>query len=184
MYTMGLKESDDISKIIDTMLEENPDHSFGIYAKGNSANVALKAMEKDKRIRYGIVENYFPTLEDHLLYMNYDDLIYSQKYLNKYILKNTLDYLDTSIDEVSIHPDRINQPILMLSTPYNYEAMSVLHDTVNSADKYLMLFEENILLKTGYKGADEGLLNCLTEFIEMYSNEAKEYIHDEIFQPS
>lgn len=184
MYTMGNMEADDISKIIDSFIEKHPDHSFGIYAKGNACNVALKAMENDKRIHYGIVEHYFPTIKDHMKYINNDDVVYSSNFIDGYILDNTLDYLNTSKEELAINTELITQPILMLSTPYNLSEMSLLHDSVSSENKYLMVYKENIGLTTSYPRQDEGLLSCLTEFIEMYSEEARQYIKDQIFQPT
>ncbi len=183
LYTMGLKEADDISKIIDSFVEKHPDHSFGIYAKGNSANVALKAMEQDKRIHYGIVEHYFPTTEEHIRYLNYDDVLYNSSMINHYILDNTLKYLETTKDEVMVDASSITQPILMLSTPYNYDNMSLLYDTVSSENKYLIRFEENIMLSLTARD-DDGLYNCITEFIEMYSEEARQEVREHFFQPS
>lgn len=183
LYTMGLKEAEDITKIIDSFVEKNPDHSFGIYARGNSANVALKAMENDKRIQYGIVENYFPSTEEHLRYLHYDDVLYNSEMVSSLILDNTLNYLETTRDEVTIHTKDITQPILMLSSPGNYRNMALLYDTVSSQNKYLIPFDENVFYAFKMRKNDE-LYECVTEFIEMYSEEARLQILEKVFVPS
>lgn len=180
MFTLGVKEADDVSRIIDRILELHPDHSFGIYAKGNTSNIALKALSQDKRIRYGILENYFDSATETLHYLNQDDVFVESEMFNNYLLNQALKHLDVLPEDIEIDLDEIDQPILILSTKYNDEKLQKLYNELGSEDKYIRRFDRNVWLLPNAQD-DEGLKECLWEFLENYSLQAQEYSQENIF---
>lgn len=184
IYTLGIREADDISRLIDDMTERFPDHSFGIYARGNTSNIALRAMKNDKRIRYGVVENHYLEPKDELASMYYDDMLFSSDFVERNLLKEALQYLDVDQNALQIDYKEITQPVLLLSTDYNYAAMSALHDELGSDSKIIQLFKDNTFLRLGYGQEDEGLKACIEEFLLLQSENAREYVKEQVFQPS
>ena len=184
MYTMGIKEVQDVRAIIDAIVEEHPDHSFGIYARGNSSNIALKAMENDSRIQYGVVEHFYENTTDQIQALNHDDILYSNKYLNKYLVDKTLDFLKTTEAEINVNPERIQQPLLMLANPYNYNSLCHLYEDISSEDKYLYEFQPD-RDRWGYQRlTGEGLLEKIQEFVLKNADKSKLYVKEQVFQPS
>ena len=90
LYTLGVNEAKDISSIIDYILSIHPDHSFGIYGRKNTGNILLKALEMDKRISYGILENYDNHPIETIEKMNYDDVFIKNRFLKNRLLDQTL----------------------------------------------------------------------------------------------
>lgn len=184
LYTLGIKEAEDISRIIDLILEMYPDHSFGIYAKGNSSNIALKALGQDKRIRYGIVENFFVEPVDQIEYLNYDDVLVSSSFIKDHIYGRALKYLDAKEADLEINYKNISQPLLMLCTVYNEDNIRILNNRIFSSDKVISKYIKNYTLLPSINGKDEGLVECISEFIKVHAEEAQEYTKEQVFQPS
>lgn len=184
LYTLGIKEAEDVSKIIDMITNIYPDHSFGIYGKGNASNIALRAMSQDERIRYGIVENFHNSAAQQLEYMNVDDIFFSSDLINNRIYTQAIDFLEIDKEEIEIDLKKIKQPLLILSTPYNLNEMTHLYNGICSETKILSLYNENITLKLYPPSEDEGLKDCIEEFILLQSEEATEYVKEQVFQPS
>lgn len=182
LYTMGIKEADDISKIIDMIVELYPDHSFGIYGRGNSSNIALRAMSQDPRIQYGIVENFHIDASHHLEYLNVDDIFFSSDLINNQVYKQALDILELDQEQMNIDLQNITQPLLICSTPYNYQEMYTLWGEVCSEKKILNIYNKNIWLNPNIQ-EDEGFRDCIYEFVELQSEEARNYIKEQVFQP-
>ena len=168
LYTLGVKEATDVTHLIDEVLAAHPDMSFGIYARGNTSNIALKALSQDSRLRYGIVEYFYENPMNHLQYLNYDDVLIQSTILNEYVLDRSLKFLDQSRTDLNLKLDNITQPMLMLSTPYNYDAMQQLSNYICSDDKQVVLFNENIYLEP-WKQDDEGYVECIKDFLEINS---------------
>ena len=60
--TYGYHEKNDISLIIDTIKENQPTSKIGIWGNSLGGAIALQAIEKDKRIAFGIIESTFTDL--------------------------------------------------------------------------------------------------------------------------
>lgn len=184
IYTLGIREADDISRLIDDLTERFPDHSFGIYARGNTSSIALRAMERDKRIRYGVVENHYLEPKNELASLYYDDMLFSSDFVERNLLKEALQYLDVDQNALEIDYSKIDQSILLLSTDYNYDAMSSLHSDLGSENKILRLVKDNTFLRLGYGNEYSGLKSCIEEFLTLESERAREYVKERVFQPS
>ena len=183
MFTLGVKEANDVSLVIDRILELHPDHSFGIYARGNTSNIALKALIQDKRIRYGVLENYFDNATETLHYLNSDDVFVESEMFNTYLLKQALKFLKVKPEEIELDLTKVDQPILILSTKYNDDKLQKLFDKISSEDKYKRRFDKNVWLLPNAKD-DEGLKECLWDFLETYAIQAQEYSKENMFQLS
>ncbi len=171
LYTMGIKEAKDVSLIIDYILELHPDHSFGIYARGNTGNIALKAMENDSRIRYGIIENFYKHPLETLQRFNYDDVFVKNKTLQDYILKQSMDFLDLNIEEHQPNLQRIDRPVLLLKTEYNKPELDYLESLLVNSEIYHMYFPENnyLLANLSDRKRSSDYISCVSEFLEMQS---------------
>lgn len=166
LFTLGVKEAKDISKVIDHVISIYPDHSFGVYARTNTGNIALKAMENDKRIQYGIIENYDLHPMETIEKMNYDDVFIKNKSIRNFILNKTIKNLDIDESECFIDVNKVSQPILLLQNIYNKENLDVLEDKLIHAEIYKMFFPENPALLF-YKDEKDSydVKECVSDFI-------------------
>ena len=60
--TYGFYEKNDISQIIDMILDENPNESIGIWGNSLGGAIAIQALELDKRLKFGVIESTFTSL--------------------------------------------------------------------------------------------------------------------------
>lgn len=150
IYTLRIREADDISCLMDDMTERFPDHSFGIYARGNISSIALRAMERDKRIRYVVVENHYLEPKVELASIYYDDMLFSSDFVERNLLKEVLQCLGVDQSALEVDYSKIDQSVLLLSTDNNHEAMSSLHTELGSKNKILRLGKDNDFLRLGY----------------------------------
>lgn len=168
-FTFGAKESQDVAAIIDRILELYPDMRFGIYALMDSGNIALKAMERDKRIEYGIIEHAFSDTKEYLSHYSDYDFGLSIPYISDIIKKRSLAFLDITEDEIKIYPEKIDQPILFLDvdlkTPYMYD----LYNAVKSKAKFYMNLSKAKFKGHYYPDFDDIYYQCLYEFIQNYA---------------
>ncbi len=184
-FTLGVKEAEDISKIIDYILSIYPNHSFGIYARYNTGNIALKAMQRDKRIMYGILENYDEHPLKTLEKMNFDDVFIKQPFIKNYVLKQTINHLDLEENETAINYNELDVPLLFLTTDRNKKEFNILKSRLTNSELYSMYFPENEWLQIGLNQKDNSyqLKDCLVDFIESQSVQAIEKSKELYFTP-
>lgn len=168
-FTFGVQESKDVSSIIDRVVELYPDMRFGIYALMDSGNVALKAMEQDKRIEYGIIEHAFETTNEYLYHYSNYDFGLSLPYISDIIKNRSLAYLNITENEVKIHPEKIDQPILLLDVDTNTPFMSKLYNTIHSKTKFYTNLSKAKFEGHYYPDFDDLYYQCLYEFIQNYA---------------
>ncbi len=185
LYTMGVNEAKDVSQIIDHILSIYPDHSFGVYARSNTGNIALKAMESDKRIQYGIIENYDLHPIETIEKLNYDDVVVKNNILKNFLLKRSLNNLEINEKECEIDLNKIKQPVLLLQNEYNINNLEILEDKLVNAEVYKMYFPDNPYLYTSknIKGKSYLLKDCLFDFIQLQASFAINNAENLYFSP-
>ncbi len=186
LYTMGVKEAKDITAIIDYILSYNPNHSFGIYARNNTGNIALKALELDERIRYAVLENFDNHPLETIQRMNYDDVFIKNELIQDYVLNKTFNYLDIDESESEIDFNKIDQSILLLQTENNMNALNSLEKKLINSDIFKMYFPSNPYLLSYYKDTSSSysLKDCLVDFISTQSQNAIENSNNYFFTSS
>lgn len=65
--TYGFKEKEDVSLIVDMIKNKAPNLSIGIWGHSLGGAIALQALERDKRIEFGIVQSTFTQLDQVVL---------------------------------------------------------------------------------------------------------------------
>jgi len=185
LYTMGVNEAKDVSTIIDYILELHPDHSFGIYGKWNTGNIALKAMESDPRISYGIVEAYSDHPLETVQKINYDDVLIKNKFFQDHVFSKSLSYLDIEIEQYQLDFEKINRPILLLKTVHTDKELSNLQNHLVHSEVYHMTFpwHERVKGKYGYRSISNEVIECLKDFISTQSVIAIEDAKTKFFVP-
>ena len=146
--TYGFKEKNDISKIVDHIKSQNPTIKIGIWGNSLGGAIAIQALEKDKRIEFGLIESTFREL-DEIVY-DYKNRIlkgFGIRYMSDYALKRAGQVADFNPAEVK--PIRsvknIEQPIFMthgdadISISVNYG--KDLFNNLKSQDKELLIVE-------------------------------------------
>lgn len=113
--TFGYYEKLDISKYIDTLQKLMPDQHIGIYGASLGGAVALQALEMDKRLKFGIVESTFNTLENVVVEYGRDYFKFRSHWLARRVL--TKSAVIARFEPFEIQPVRscrnIEQPMFM-----------------------------------------------------------------------
>lgn len=170
--TYGFKEKDDISLIVDYVTEVTPEMKIGIWGSSMGGAIAIQAMEKDKRIAFGIVESTFTNLNQIV----YD---YQKRFSGGIGLRFLTDYVleragvIAGFDPKSVSPllavKNIEQPIFIAhgdqDKRISYKYGEALFNNLASKDKTFELIAGAGHLNLGQIGGEEYYKKVLA-FIE------------------
>ena len=114
--TFGFYEKDDVSKFVDIAVAKYPDLPVGIHGASLGGAVALQALEHDKRLKFGIIESTFNTLENVVIEYGRGYFKFRSRWLAKRVLTKSADIARFKpFDIKPIESCRnIEQPILMV----------------------------------------------------------------------
>ena len=114
--TFGEYEKKDLSKIIDFIFKKLPNVPFGIHGSSLGGAVALQSLEFDERIKFGIVESTFNTLENVVVEYGRDYFKFRSHWLAKRVLSKSA--IIAKFNPFAIKPvescKNIKQPILIV----------------------------------------------------------------------
>lgn len=114
--TYGFEERNDVSKIIDYILEKNPNSSIGIWGNSLGGAIAIQSLEHDSRLSFGIIESTFTDLSQ--IVFDYKKRILQGigiRFLSDYVLKRAgkLAGFDSSLVKPIDSVGNINQAVLI-----------------------------------------------------------------------
>lgn len=114
--TFGEYEKKDLSKMIDSVLKRLPNVPIGIHGSSMGGAVALQCLEFDERIKFGIVESTFNTLENVVVEYGRDYFKFRSRWMARRVLSKAA--LIAKFNPFSIKPvescKNIEQPMLMV----------------------------------------------------------------------
>jgi uncharacterized protein len=114
--TFGEYEKRDLSKMIDSILKRLPNIPIGIHGSSMGGAVALQCLEFDERIKFGIVESTFNTLENVVIEYGRDYFKFRSRWIARRVLSKAA--LIAKFNPFSIKPvescKNIEQPMLMV----------------------------------------------------------------------
>ncbi|HEY9700909.1 MAG TPA: alpha/beta fold hydrolase [Allocoleopsis sp.] len=113
--TFGQYEKLDVTRFIDTISRRFPKLPVGIHGSSMGGAVALQALAYDKRLKFGIIESTFNTLENVVEEYGYEYFKFRSRWLARRILSKAA--LIANFNPFEIKPveacKEIEQPILM-----------------------------------------------------------------------
>ena len=114
--TFGFYEKEDVSKYVDIAVAKYPDLPVGIHGASLGGAVALQALEHDKRLKFGIIESTFNTLENVVIEYGRGYFKFRSRWLAQRVLTKSADIARFKpFDIKPIESCRnIEQPILMV----------------------------------------------------------------------
>jgi uncharacterized protein len=114
--TFGENEKKDLSKMIDSVLKRLPNVPIGIHGSSMGGAVALQCLEFDERIKFGIVESTFNTLENVVVEYGRDYFKFRSRWIARRVLSKSA--VIASFNPFAIKPvescKNIEQPMLMV----------------------------------------------------------------------
>jgi dipeptidyl aminopeptidase/acylaminoacyl peptidase len=102
--TLGYYEKNDISEIVDYLLERDPSQEIGVYGNSLGGAIALMAMANDKRIKCGVIESTFANLREVI-----SDYFIRLFYVGPMFISNIA--LDKAGELAKFNPDDVNPEI-------------------------------------------------------------------------
>jgi uncharacterized protein len=114
--TFGFYEKNDVSKFIDVIKDKFPDLPVGINGASMGGAVALQALAYDKRLKFGIVESTFNSLEEVIIEYGRGYFKFRSRYLAQRVLSKSADiahYKPFDIKPVE-SCTQIEQPMLLV----------------------------------------------------------------------
>lgn len=165
MYTLGIKEADDVSACIDRMLELYPNQTFGIYAIDRTGQIALAAMQADERIQYGILSDFVFDATKQLKRLHYNDLLLGN-WANQFLLDRALAQIQLSISDLPVFPSQLRQNILFLDNALNRKELQRLNNQLDSSKIEVLQLPESKLLRSYVTQLEEPMVRGITKFIE------------------
>ncbi len=127
--TYGALEKDDITIIVDSLQQQFPNTTIGIWGHSLGGAVALQSLEQDKRIEFGIIESTFSNLDEIVVeYQKRFSLGIQSKPLAQYALKRAGVIADFDPNNVSpeLSAANIEQPVFMAHS-LNDEKIAIEH---------------------------------------------------------
>ncbi len=114
--TFGFYEKEDVSKFVDIAVAKYLDLPVGIHGASLGGAVALQALEHDKRLKFGIIESTFNTLENVVIEYGRGYFKFRSRWLAQRVLTKSADIARFKpFDIKPIESCRnIEQPILMV----------------------------------------------------------------------
>ena len=113
--TFGFREKHDVSSAVDTLLARHPGLHLGVMGHSLGGAVALQALAEDKRLRFGIIESTFHSLE--AVVEQYGENYFGIR--SNWLARHTLDKSAAiaHFDPYAVRPfesaERIQQPVFM-----------------------------------------------------------------------
>jgi uncharacterized protein len=113
--TYGFYEKEDVSKIINQIKMKYPLTPIGIWGSSLGGAVAIQALERDKRLQFGIIESTFTDLDAIV----YDYMEHRLHFQNRFLARRALCHAEeiASFDTEKVRPiesvKHIHQPIFM-----------------------------------------------------------------------
>lgn len=114
--TFGHYEKSDVSQFVDIALAKFPDLPVGIHGSSMGGAVAIQALEHDKRIKFGIIESTFNTLENVVVEYGKGYFKFRSRWLAQRVLSKSASI--AGYQPFDIKPiescKNIEQPVLMV----------------------------------------------------------------------
>ncbi len=139
--TFGFHEKKDVSKFIDIAISKFPSLPVGIHGASMGGAVAIQALEHDERLRFGIIESTFNTLENVVIEYGRGYFKFRSRWLAQRILSKSADIAE--FKPFDIKPiescKNIKQPVLMVhgdideKIPIEFNQQN--YDALKSEDK-------------------------------------------------
>lgn len=144
--TYGFYEKEDISKIIDYIQSQRTDLPIGIWGSSMGGAIVILALEKDKRLKFGLVQSTFTDL--HQIVFDYKKRIlrgFANHSLVNYVLKRAGEI--ANFDPRAVRPieavKNIEQPIIIAhgdaDENISYQYGQQLFDHLKATDKEFFL---------------------------------------------
>jgi len=144
--TYGFYEREDISKIIDFIQTKQPNTPIGLWGSSMGGAIGLLALEKDKRLQFGLIQSTFTDL--HQIVFDYKKRIlkgFGSQFMVNYVLKRAGKIANFNPKEVRpiAAVKNIEQPIIMAhgdaDENISYQYGQQLFDNLKSTDKEFYL---------------------------------------------
>jgi uncharacterized protein len=114
--TFGENEKKDLSKMLDSLLKRLPNVPVGIHGSSMGGAVALQCLEFDERLKFGIVESTFNTLENVVVEYGRDYFKFRSRWIARRVLSKSA--LIANFNPFAIKPvescKNIEQPMLIV----------------------------------------------------------------------
>lgn len=113
--TYGFYEREDVSIIINRIKEKYPFQPIGVWGSSLGGAVAIQALERDKRLDFGIIESTFTDLDAIV----YDYMQHRLHFQNRFLARRALHHAEeiAQFDASKVKPiesvKRIHQPVFM-----------------------------------------------------------------------
>ena len=113
--TYGWYEKMDVSKIIDTIQPIDAQCPIGVFGCSLGGAIALQSLAYDKRIRFGVIESTFNTLENVVAQYGYNMMYLKNTWITRHILQKSAKIANFNPFEVQPRESckQITQPIFM-----------------------------------------------------------------------
>jgi uncharacterized protein len=114
--TFGENEKKDLSKMLDSLLKRLPNVPVGIHGSSMGGAVALQCLEFDERLKFGIVESTFNTLENVVVEYGRDYFKFRSRWIARRVLSKSA--VIANFNPFAIKPvescKNIEQPMLIV----------------------------------------------------------------------
>jgi uncharacterized protein len=114
--TFGENEKKDLSKMLDSLLKRLPNVPIGIHGSSMGGAVALQCLEFDERLKFGIVESTFNTLENVVVEYGRDYFKFRSRWMARRVLSKSA--VIANFNPFAIKPvescRNIEQPMLIV----------------------------------------------------------------------
>ncbi|WP_299676928.1 alpha/beta hydrolase [uncultured Tenacibaculum sp.] len=171
--TYGFYEKHDVSKIVDFIKQKKHNLKVGIWGNSLGGAIAIQALEKDKRIQFGIIESTFTTLNE-IVFQYKKNLLkgFGIKFLSDFSLKRAGQIANFNPNKVKPIQSvtNITQPVLIAhgdadqNIPFNFG--KELFENLKSNDKKFIPVKDGGHLDLFEKGGEKyqsELLNFLLQ---------------------
>ncbi len=173
--TYGYKEKKDISNVIDFVKEKNDSIPIGIWGNSMGGAIAIQALEFDTRIKFGIIESTFTSL-NQIVYDYQKSYIYGigVKFLCNIALKEAGKIANFNPDFVSpvTSVKQIKQPVLIVhgekDEKIKFEYGKLLFSNLKSDNKKFIAIKNGGHFDLSEKGGDN-YKKTITNFLIEHS---------------
>ena len=146
--TYGFYEREDISRIIDFIHMKQPELPVGIWGSSMGGAIGLLALEKDKRLKFGLIQSTFTDL--HQIVFDYKKRLlggFGSQFMVDYVLNRAGQIAHFNPKEVQpiAAVKNIEQPIIIahgdVDINISYQYGQQLYDSLKATDKEFYLVE-------------------------------------------
>lgn len=173
--SLGLKESSDITAVIDMLTALHPTMQFGLWSIGNSSNVALKCIENDHRIKFAIVESLYRDPMELLKSLNNNDIAIKAGIFNTEVVGRALERQEIRLDTVMLNPSKFSAPILLIDYANQKAKFNAFSQDIDKILKHPIEVKEVTFAPSSKDPKIDNYYDTVLAYIQKYFTKALEF---------